>query len=158
MVNLKSWAIVIFVLNSHIFCQLYDTWKKEKTNENKNPVSCHHLKQMLHCFASKHAAVNWSQRPLNSMSLSILQFTCSAKSTKNKIECSKYLAKCFSLMVTFYIPSLKLLLFSCRKFCCWWQNILFSIDRPQNVFLFFLKTVYQYLFTFASIFVLHKAS
>ena len=26
-------------------------------DKNKNPVSCHHLTQMLHCFASKHAAV-----------------------------------------------------------------------------------------------------
>ena len=29
--------------------------------------------------------------------------------------------------------------------------------RPENVLLLFLKTVYQYLFTFASIFVLYKA-
>ena len=28
-VNLKSWAIVIFVLNLHISCH---TWKKEKAN------------------------------------------------------------------------------------------------------------------------------
>ena len=46
MVNLKSWAIVIFVLNSHISCQslkhLKDE-KKKKTNKNRNPVSCHHF-------------------------------------------------------------------------------------------------------------------
>ena len=35
---------------------------------------------------------------------------------------------------------------------------IFSVDRPENVLLLFLKTVYHYLFTFASIFVLHKAS
>ena len=37
-------------------------------------------------------------------------------------------------------------------------NILFSIDCPENFLPLFLKTVYQYLFTFASIFVFHKAS
>ena len=56
MANLKSWAIVIFVLNSHISCQ---TWKKKKSNKNKNPVSCHHLTQMLRGFASKYAKVTW---------------------------------------------------------------------------------------------------
>ena len=176
MVNLKSWVIVIFVWIRTFLVKLYNTWKKNKTNKNKNPVSWYlaiiwhtcpilrhneipgHLTQMLHCFASKHAAVTWSRRPLNSMSLSILRFTRCSQRYNNKIKLSKNLPKCFSLMVTFYTRGSKLMLFSCRKFCYWWQNILFLIDRPENFLLFFLKTVYQYLFTFASIFILHKAS
>ena len=47
--------------------------------------------------------------------------------------------------------------FSCCKFCCWWQNILFSIDTSENFLLLFLTAVYQYLFTFASTFVFHEA-
>ena len=44
MVNVKSWAIVIFVLNSHISCQTLKHFKeRKKTNKNKNPVSCHHF-------------------------------------------------------------------------------------------------------------------
>ena len=138
--------------------KLYNTWKKKKTNKNKNLVSCHHLTQMLHCFARKHAVVTWSRRQLNSSSLSILRFTCAAKSTITKLNVAKISQNVFSPMVTFYIRGLKLMLFSCCKFCCWWQNILFSIDRPENFLLLFLKTVYQYLFTFGSVFFLHKAS
>ena len=54
------------------------------------------------------------------MSLSILRFTCAAKTYNNKIEHSKNLPKCFSLIVTvyciFYIHGSKLMLFSCRKY------------------------------------------
>ena len=46
-----------------------------------------------------------------------------------KIERSIHLSKC--------------LLLSRRKFCCWWENILFSIDRPENFLQLFLKTMYQ---------------
>ena len=108
--NLKSWAIVIFVLNSHISCETSssNTWKKKKTKKNKNPVSCHHLTQLLHCFASKHAAVTWSRRPLNSMSLSFLLFTCATKSTITKLNVAKNLPKCFSLMVTFLYSRFKI--------------------------------------------------
>ena len=43
-VNLKSWTIVIFVLNSHIPCQsLKHLGKKTKLTKIKNPVSCHHF-------------------------------------------------------------------------------------------------------------------
>ena len=39
--NLKSWAIVIFVLNSHISCQSLKHTKK-------NPVSCHQFDTDVH--------------------------------------------------------------------------------------------------------------
>ena len=132
----RLWSLLI---NPQFLVKLYNNWKKKKTNKNKKPVSCHHLTQMLHCFASKHAAVTWSRRPLNSTSLSILRFSCAVK-----IERIKNLPKCLSLIVTFYIRSSKLILFQCRKFYCWWQNILISIDRPGNFLVLFLKTVYQY--------------
>ena len=48
-------AIVIFVLTSLIYCQTLEHLTENETYEN--PVSCHHLTQMLHCLASKHAAV-----------------------------------------------------------------------------------------------------
>ena len=38
------------------------------------------------------------------------------------------------------------------------ESILFLIDCDENFLLLFLKTGYQYFFTFASIFVFHKAS
>ena len=49
-----------------ILVKLYNTSNKKKTNKNKNPVSCHYLTKMLHCFTSKHAAVTWSRRQRNS--------------------------------------------------------------------------------------------
>ena len=64
MVNLKSWAIVIFALNSLIYCQTLQHLTEKETYENL--VSCHHLTQMLHCLESKYAAVT-SQRPLYSV-------------------------------------------------------------------------------------------
>ena len=62
MVNLKSYAIVIFVLNSHISCQSLKHLKEKTnklTNKSKNPVSCHHFDTEVSrlCFASKHAWV-----------------------------------------------------------------------------------------------------
>ena len=87
--------------------------KKKKTNKNKSPVSCHHLTQMLYCFASKHAGVTWSL----DVTFDFAIYLCSQK-YNNKIQLSKNLPKCFSLMVTFYIRGSKLMLFSCRKFCC----------------------------------------
>ena len=47
-------------------------------------------------------------------------------------------------MVTFYILSSVVL--TCRKFCCWWQNILFSIDTSWKLLILFLKTVYQIIY------------
>ena len=64
MVNLKSWPIVIFALNSLIHWQNLKHLTEKETYEN--PVSSHYLTQMLHCLASKHTAVT-SQRPLNSV-------------------------------------------------------------------------------------------
>ena len=46
-------------------------------------------------------------------------------------------------------------IFTVQNKCCFHVvNMLFSSDRPGNFVLLFLKTVYQYLFTFASIFYL----
>ena len=42
---------------AHFLSNFLTLERKKKTNKNKNSVSCHHLTQMLHCFASKHAAV-----------------------------------------------------------------------------------------------------
>ena len=54
-------------------------------------------------------------------------YLCSQKYNR-KNERRKNLPICFSLMVTFYIRGSEIMLFSCHKFCCWWQNILLSID------------------------------
>ena len=43
MVNLKSWVIVIFLLNWDISCQSLKHLKEKKTNKNKNLVSSHHF-------------------------------------------------------------------------------------------------------------------
>lgn len=51
-----------------------------------------------------------------SFTLDFAIYFCSQK-YNNKIERSKNLPKCFSLMVTFYIRDSKLMLLSCHKFC-----------------------------------------
>ena len=52
MVNLKSWAIAIFVLNSHIPCQTLKHLKekKSKLTKTKTPVSCLILTHMYPFF------------------------------------------------------------------------------------------------------------
>lgn len=45
----------------------------------------------------------------------------------------------FSTMERFSVQNL---FFSCCKLRCWWQNILFLVDRPENFLLLFLKAVY----------------
>ena len=52
------------------------------------------------------------------MSLSILRFICAAKKYNNKIERSKNLPKCLSLIVTVYIlySRFKINVISCRKY------------------------------------------
>ena len=55
MVNLKSWAIVIFVLTSLILLSNFITLHRKRNLQK--PGIFHHLTQMLHCLASKHAAV-----------------------------------------------------------------------------------------------------
>ena len=52
-------------------------------------------------------------------------YLCSQK-YNNKIQLSKNFPKCFSLMVTFYIRGSKLILFSCRKFCCFGKTVYVS--------------------------------
>ena len=128
---------------AHFLSKFITIEKKKKTNKNKNPVSWHHLTQMLHCFASKHAAVTWSLCPLEFD----VRFTrCSQKYNYNKT--TEISQNVFRLMVTFYIRGSKLMLFSQRKFCYRWAKY-FILDRPSwNFLLLFLKTVYPYLFTF----------
>ena len=65
-------------------------------------------------------------------------YLCSQK-YKRKIERSKNLPKCFSLMVTFYIPGSKLNVVFMSQILLLMQNILFPIDRPENFRLLFLK-------------------
>ena len=56
------------------------------------------------------------------------------------------------------------LIFAAQNLCCFYvanfvADGIFLLDRHflKNFLLLFLKTVYQFLFTFASMYVLHKA-
>ena len=91
------------------------------------------------------------------MSLSILRFYLCSQKYNRKVERSKNLPERFSLIVTFYIRGSKFMVFSCRKFVADGKIFYCRSTLPENVPVLFLKTVFQYLFTFASIFVLHKA-
>ena len=52
---------------------------------------------------------------------------CAAKSSIEKVNEARISQIFFSLMVTFIF-----MLFSCRKFCCYLQNILLSIDTSRK--------------------------
>ena len=90
-------------------------------------------------------------RALKSMSLSILRFYL-------YIQRSKNLPKCFSLMVTCYILGTKLWCFHLANFVADGKLFYSRSTLPKNFLLLFLKTVYQYILSFASISVLHKAA
>ena len=82
-------------------------------------------------------------------------YLCSQKYNR-KIERSKNLPKCFLLMVIFN---------SRFEICCFHIANVVADGKmfhsrptlPENLLLLFLKTVYQYLFTFSSTFVFYKA-
>ena len=143
--SIKSWAIVIFVWNSHNSCQNFITLerKKHETNKSKKPVDTDV------CFDSR---VNPQGNLITAsaefdVAFDFAIYLCSQKYNR-KTKRSKTLPKCFSLMVTFYIDG-----------CFHVANCVADgkILYPKNFPLLCLKTVHQYLFTFASIFVLHKA-
>ena len=54
-VNLKSLGDCDLCFDFAHLLSNFITLDRKETYEN--PVSCHHLTQMLHCLASKHAAV-----------------------------------------------------------------------------------------------------
>ena len=101
-------------------------------------------------FWAQTRKVTWS---LKLMSLSILRYVCAAKSTIEKLKSPKM----FFADGNF--------LYSRHEICCFHDanfvadGNFFIVDWHfrKNFLLLFLKTVYQYLFTFASVFVLHKA-
>ena len=135
------------VFNSHISHQTLYHSKDTKNKLTKTKTWCLAiiLAQMYplirELFVNTQGNFMDHKRPLKSMSLSILRFTCAAKSTIEKLNVAKIFQNVFR--------GTKFLLLSCRK--------IYSLSTPpKNFLLLFLKTVYQYLFTFASIFVLHK--
>ena len=97
MVNLKSWVIVIFVLNSHISCQsLKHLKEKNSTNKNRNPVSCHHFDTDVSFVLRVHMQGNLvTLAPAEfDVTFDFAIYMCSQKYNR-KIERSKYLPKCF---------------------------------------------------------------
>ena len=85
---------MIFVLTSLISLSNFITLDKKETY--KNPVSCHHLTQMLHCLASKNATVTY-------VITAPAEFRPCHFRFGDLFERSKNLPKCLSLIVTFYI-------------------------------------------------------
>ena len=85
--NLRGWAIVIFVLNSHISCQSLKHLKekKNKTNKNKNPVSCHHFDTDV-SFISR---VNMRGNLITAPAEFDVTFDLAAKSTIEKLNVAK---------------------------------------------------------------------
>ena len=89
--------------------------------------------------------------------VSILRFTCAAKSTIEKLNVEKitqfffadgnFLCSRYKMYVVFMSQILLLL---AKYFNSRWK-------LPKNFLLLFLKAVYQYSFTLVSIFVLRKA-
>ena len=113
--NLKIWAIVIFVLNSY-FLSIFKTLERKKTQKNKKPVSCHHFDTGVSFVSRVNMQGNLITAPAEfDVTFDFAIYVCSQKYNR-KIERSKNLPKCFSLMVTFYILSSVVL--TCRKFCC----------------------------------------
>ena len=61
-------------------------------------------------------------------------YLCGQKYNRKKLNIAKNLAKCFLLMVTFYILGSKFMLFSCRKY---WTQIIIGLDN-QIIIIFLL--------------------
>ena len=86
------------------------------------------------------------------MSLSILQLICAAKSTIENLNVAKISQNVFRWCERF--------MFSAQNFANFVADskIFYSrLTLPENFLLLSLNTVYQYLFNFALVFVLHKA-
>ena len=156
MVNLKSWAIVIFLLNLHISCQSFITIerKKKQVNKNKNPGQCPVtiLTQMFPLIRKYTCKVTWSRCLLNSTSLSIFAIYLCSQKYNQKIERNKNLLKCFLLMVTFIFSvvvfMLQILLLM-AKYCI--------LDLHSSSSFHFLKTSfcsYMYYKLFINIYLL----
>ena len=111
MVNLKSYAIVIVVLNSHISCPSLKHLKEKKTKLEKQKPGAGHTAVS---FVSR---VNMRGNLIAEFDVTfdLAIYLCSQK-YNSKIERSKNLPKCFSLMLPFCILGSKLKLFSCHKF------------------------------------------
>ena len=73
---------MIFALNSHISCQ-----SLIHLEEKKNPVSFHHFETDVSFFLNT----------LNTMSLSILRFTCAAKISQNVFADGNFLYSGFKI-------------------------------------------------------------
>ena len=118
MVNLKSWATVIFarVEFAH-FLSIFKKLDRKKITlkKNKNQLSSRHFDADVSLVSRVHMQGNLITAPAEfDVTFDFAIYLCSQK-CNTKIERMKYLPKCFSLMVTFYILSSKFKLFSCRK-------------------------------------------
>ena len=86
--------------------KLYNTWKKKKQiNWKKTPVSCLHFDWDVYFF--RELFLNTQDNLIIAaaefdVTFDFAIYLCSQKYNR-KIECSKNLPKCFSLMITFYI-------------------------------------------------------
>ena len=133
----------------------------ERKKNTKNPVSCRY-------FVTDVSFVSWVERNTqgslitggrwNRYHFRCCDFLSASKSTIEILNVAKISQHVFRWWYPF--------MFAARNLCCFYvanfvaDYVFFFNSRstlPKNFLLLFLKTVYQYLFTFASMFVLHKA-
>ena len=118
MVNLKSWTIVIFVLNSHISCRTLQHLKKKKklTKTRCLAVILSQICPLFREFVSNTQDNLITSGRLKSISLCDFLPFCAAKCTIENLNVAKISRIFFALMVTFYIRGTKFMMLSCRKF------------------------------------------
>ena len=108
MVNLKSWVIVIFLLNSHVSCQsLKHLKKRNQTNKNKNPVSYRHFDTDASFVSRDNMQGNLITAPAEFDVTFDFAICLWSQKYNRKIERCKNLPKCFSLMVIFLYSRFK---------------------------------------------------
>ena len=97
MVNLKRWAIVIFVLNSHISCQSLEHLKEKKPN----PVACHHFDTGVSFVSRVNVQGNMKTAPAEFDVTFDFAIYLSSQKYDRKIERSNFVSSRFKIYVVF---------------------------------------------------------